>query len=67
MPSTVIHTIILYTTERKSANETMRRASISKYTPYGQKLFAGQEWRYQCREQICGHREARRGWDELRE
>ena len=32
MPSTVIHTIILYTTERKAANETMTRASISKYT-----------------------------------
>ena len=29
-------------------------------------LFAGQEWRHRCREQICGHSKVRWGWNELR-
>ena len=30
-------------------------------------LSAGQEQRHRYKEQICGHSEGRRGWDELRE
>ena len=30
-------------------------------------LFAGQQWRRRCREQICGHSLGGRGWDELKE
>ena len=30
-------------------------------------LFAGQEERCRCREQLCGHRGERRGWVQLRE
>ena len=26
-----------------------------------------QQWRFGCREQICGHSGGRRGWDEWRE
>ena len=30
-------------------------------------LYAGQQWKCRHSEQICGHDEGRRGWDELRE
>ena len=29
-------------------------------------LFVGKEWRHRHREQTCGHRWGRRGWDEWR-
>ena len=29
-------------------------------------LFAGQEWRHRCREQICGHSKVSWGQNELR-
>ena len=30
-------------------------------------LFAGQQWRCRLREQTCGHRGGRRGWDKLKD